>query len=331
MSRRRTIAHRGRDRAATGAALRRRKHARPDRPVRPGRDPGRDGRRPDRRARRPPAGPPRRPRPDLRAGDRDRGRPPAPRPALLPADARGHRGRDGPRPPAHLRLQAGRHRRRRSSTALADQGRGGRRGPPGGRRHRQRGRLRQQGPVPPAARGGRRGRRPRRDRRRRGPASSADRTFQPHGEDLLHFDHRKMVVIDGRVGYVGGSGIEDHYNDERFYDVMCRVEGPIVAQLAVGLPDQLAQQRRRRARPTRRCSATSRRRRCAVAAGRAVPGPDDGPLERPGHRPPPDQRHHRAGARGRRRARSTSSTRTSRTGPSSSGSSRPRCAASGSG
>ncbi len=58
------------------------------------------------------------------------------------------------------------------------------------------------------------------------------RTFQPNGEDLLHFDHRKMIVIDGRIGYVGGSGIEDHYNDERFYDVMCRVEGPIVAQLA---------------------------------------------------------------------------------------------------
>jgi cardiolipin synthase len=59
----------------------------------------------------------------------------------------------------------------------------------------------------------------------------ADRSFQPKGEDLLHFDHRKMAVIDGRIGYVGGSGIEDHYNDERFYDVMCRVEGPIVAQL----------------------------------------------------------------------------------------------------
>jgi cardiolipin synthase len=57
------------------------------------------------------------------------------------------------------------------------------------------------------------------------------RTYHPHGEDLLHFDHRKMVVVDGRIGYVGGSGIEDHYNDERFYDVMCRVEGPIVAQL----------------------------------------------------------------------------------------------------
>ncbi|HYH92256.1 MAG TPA: phospholipase D-like domain-containing protein, partial [Candidatus Saccharimonadales bacterium] len=35
----------------------------------------------------------------------------------------------------------------------------------------------------------------------------------------------------GRVGYVGGSGIEDHYNDDRFYDVMCRVTGPVVHQL----------------------------------------------------------------------------------------------------
>ncbi len=50
-------------------------------------------------------------------------------------------------------------------------------------------------------------------------------------ENTLHFNHRKMAVIDGRIGYVGGTGIEDHYNDERFYDVMCRVTGPIVAQL----------------------------------------------------------------------------------------------------
>ena len=59
-----------------------------------------------------------------------------------------------------------------------------------------------------------------------------NRRFEPNAEDLLHFDHRKMVVVDGAIAYVGGSGIEDHYNDERFYDVMCRVEGPIVAQLA---------------------------------------------------------------------------------------------------
>jgi cardiolipin synthase len=54
-----------------------------------------------------------------------------------------------------------------------------------------------------------------------------DRRF----DDLLHFDHRKMMVVDGRVAYVGGSGIEDHFNDDRFYDVMARMEGPVVAQL----------------------------------------------------------------------------------------------------
>ena len=50
-------------------------------------------------------------------------------------------------------------------------------------------------------------------------------------DDLLHFDHRKVVVIDGRIAYVGGPGIEDHYADETFHDVMVRLEGPIVAQL----------------------------------------------------------------------------------------------------
>jgi cardiolipin synthase len=50
-------------------------------------------------------------------------------------------------------------------------------------------------------------------------------------DDLGHFDHRKVVVVDGRIGYVGGPGIEDHYYDERFHDVMLRVEGPVVAQL----------------------------------------------------------------------------------------------------
>ena len=50
-------------------------------------------------------------------------------------------------------------------------------------------------------------------------------------EDIGAFDHRKMLVVDGRVAYVGGTGIEDHFNDERFYDVMVRLEGPVVAQL----------------------------------------------------------------------------------------------------
>jgi cardiolipin synthase len=52
-----------------------------------------------------------------------------------------------------------------------------------------------------------------------------------HMDDFLHFDHRKMLIVDGRVAFVGGTGIEDHYNDERFYDSMVRVTGPVVAQL----------------------------------------------------------------------------------------------------
>jgi cardiolipin synthase len=50
-------------------------------------------------------------------------------------------------------------------------------------------------------------------------------------DDLLHFDHRKVVVIDGRIAFVGGPGIEDHYANAEFHDVMLRLEGPIVTQL----------------------------------------------------------------------------------------------------
>jgi cardiolipin synthase len=48
-------------------------------------------------------------------------------------------------------------------------------------------------------------------------------------DDLGHFDHRKLVVIDGAIAYVGGPGIEDHFADDRFHDVMIRLEGPVVA------------------------------------------------------------------------------------------------------
>ena len=49
-------------------------------------------------------------------------------------------------------------------------------------------------------------------------------------DDFGHFDHRKVIVIDGRVAYVGGPGIEDHYTTGT-HDLMLRLEGPIVAQL----------------------------------------------------------------------------------------------------
>jgi cardiolipin synthase len=48
---------------------------------------------------------------------------------------------------------------------------------------------------------------------------------------LGHIDHRKTVVVDGRVGWVGGAGIEDHFEDGRFHDLFVRVTGPVASQL----------------------------------------------------------------------------------------------------
>jgi cardiolipin synthase len=48
---------------------------------------------------------------------------------------------------------------------------------------------------------------------------------------LGHIDHRKTIVVDGRIGWVGGAGIEDHFEDGRFHDLFVRVTGPVVAQL----------------------------------------------------------------------------------------------------
>ncbi len=50
-------------------------------------------------------------------------------------------------------------------------------------------------------------------------------------DTLGHIDHRKMMLIDGRIGWVGGAGFEDHFLDGRFHDLFVRVEGPIVHQL----------------------------------------------------------------------------------------------------
>ena len=48
---------------------------------------------------------------------------------------------------------------------------------------------------------------------------------------LGHIDHRKVVVVDGRIGWVGGAGIEDHFEDGRFHDLFVRLTGPVVSQL----------------------------------------------------------------------------------------------------
>ena len=63
-----------------------------------------------------------------------------------------------------------------------------------------------------------------------GPLGSSGTTRWNLGT-LGHVDHRKVVVVDGRIGWVGGAGIEDHFDDGRFHDLFLRVTGPVVAQL----------------------------------------------------------------------------------------------------
>jgi cardiolipin synthase len=50
------------------------------------------------------------------------------------------------------------------------------------------------------------------------------------GDELGRADHRKLYVIDGAVVWTGGAGIEDHFQDGRFHDLMVRVTGAIVRQ-----------------------------------------------------------------------------------------------------
>ena len=57
---------------------------------------------------------------------------------------------------------------------------------------------------------------------------------------LGHIDHRKVVVVDGRIGWVGGAGIEDHFEDGRFHDLFLRVTGPVVVAVPARVRRELA-------------------------------------------------------------------------------------------
>jgi cardiolipin synthase len=54
--------------------------------------------------------------------------------------------------------------------------------------------------------------------------------LDPRQEELGRADHRKLYVIDGAVAWTGGAGIEDHFADGRFHDLMVRVTGAVVRQ-----------------------------------------------------------------------------------------------------
>jgi cardiolipin synthase len=57
-----------------------------------------------------------------------------------------------------------------------------------------------------------------------------DQRIDWHQDEVGRADHRKMYVIDGVVAWTGGAGIEDHFENGGFHDVMTRVTGDVVRQ-----------------------------------------------------------------------------------------------------
>ncbi len=64
---------------------------------------------------------------------------------------------------------------------------------------------------------------------RHGPVGARRLTAQLRQSGRV--EHRKLVLVDGAVGYVGGAGLEDHFFDGRFHDVYIRFTGPVTRQL----------------------------------------------------------------------------------------------------
>jgi cardiolipin synthase len=50
-------------------------------------------------------------------------------------------------------------------------------------------------------------------------------------DEVGQSDHRKAMVVDGRIGWVGGAGFQDHFNGGTFHDTFVRVEGNVVRQM----------------------------------------------------------------------------------------------------
>ncbi|MFM1768295.1 MAG: hypothetical protein RJA22_824 [Verrucomicrobiota bacterium] len=59
---------------------------------------------------------------------------------------------------------------------------------------------------------------------------------------INHRDHRKLLIVDGRVGFIGGAGFADLWRGDaegpgRWRDAMYRLEGPAVAQMQAAFMD----------------------------------------------------------------------------------------------
>ncbi|HET9242137.1 MAG TPA: phosphatidylserine/phosphatidylglycerophosphate/cardiolipin synthase family protein [Gaiella sp.] len=57
-----------------------------------------------------------------------------------------------------------------------------------------------------------------------------DRDVDWRQDEVGRADHRKLYVVDGEVAWTGGAGLEDHFENGGFHDVMVRVTGDVVRQ-----------------------------------------------------------------------------------------------------
>ncbi len=57
-----------------------------------------------------------------------------------------------------------------------------------------------------------------------------DRHLDWRQDEVGRADHRKLYVVDGEIAWTGGAGIEDHFENGGFHDVMVRVTGDVVRQ-----------------------------------------------------------------------------------------------------
>lgn len=74
-------------------------------------------------------------------------------------------------------------------------------------------------------------------------------TWRLRGRNF-HRDHRKVLVVDGQTGFVGGAGATDDFwepgrDASRWHDVMVRMSGPVVADWQALFDAQWSQGRRR--------------------------------------------------------------------------------------
>jgi cardiolipin synthase len=57
-----------------------------------------------------------------------------------------------------------------------------------------------------------------------------DRDLDIRQDEFGRAEHRKLYVIDGVVAWTGGAGIQDHFLDGRFHDLLVRYTGDVVLQ-----------------------------------------------------------------------------------------------------